>query len=60
MTDVAADETVRRVKLSLKENSANFVRERHAQRYARFHRVIVIGLVFAAGVVAGGLAVALL
>jgi hypothetical protein len=60
MTDVAADETVRRVRLSLKENSAAFVRERHAKQYACARRVLVIGLIFAAGVVAGGRAVPLL
>jgi hypothetical protein len=53
MTDLTADDTVDRVVRSLRENSASFERERRAARTAKFREIVLQGLVFAAGLVAG-------
>jgi hypothetical protein len=53
MTDVTADETVDRVIRSLEANSANFAEQRRAARGATFRKLMVVGFVFVAGVVAG-------
>jgi ferric-dicitrate binding protein FerR (iron transport regulator) len=55
MTDVSANETVERVLRSLKENSAEFQRKRHAERNARIRKALVICLVFAIGLAVGAL-----
>ena len=55
MIDVSSNEAVGRVLRSLKENNAEFARQRYAQRNAPFLKVLMIFLVFASGVAAGTL-----
>ncbi len=56
MTDLTADEMLDRIQRSLKENSAEFSKKRHAGRNARIRQAVVICLVFAMGVAVGALA----
>jgi hypothetical protein len=58
MTDFTADEWADRIIRSLKENSAELAREERARRNAPIRRVLVMGLIFAAGVATGALLVA--
>jgi len=53
MSDVAADQLFERILRSLKENSAEFVREKRAQRNARIRQIVYVAVVFAAGVALG-------
>jgi hypothetical protein len=53
MTDPTSDEWADRIIQSLKDNSADFVSERRAQRYAKVYRILVVCLIFAAGVGVG-------
>jgi hypothetical protein len=55
MTDLTSDQKFDRILHSLKENSAEFARKRHAQRNARIRQALVIGLVFAVGIAVGAL-----
>ncbi len=55
MTDRAADEISERIIRSLKENSAEFVRERRARQNARIRRILVMCLIFATGIAVGAL-----
>ena len=55
MSDVAADLLFERILRSLKENSAEFAREKHARRNARIRQIVYIGVVFASGLVIGAL-----
>jgi len=55
MTALTDDEMFDRIQRSLKENSAEFARERNAQRHARIRQALVICLVFAAGIAVGAL-----
>lgn len=60
MTDLTSHEMAERIIRSLKENSADFERQRRAQRNAGLRRVLVITLVFAVGLTVGALLKALL
>lgn len=53
MSDVAADQLFERILRSLKENSAEFAREKHAQRNARIRQFVYVCVVFASGVTIG-------
>jgi hypothetical protein len=55
MTDVAADQLFERILRSLKENSAEFVREKHAQRTARMRQIVFACAVFASGLALGAM-----
>ena len=55
MTDLTAEEMAERIVRSLKENSAKFERQRHAQRDAIVRRCLVVSIVFVVGVAAGAL-----
>ena len=55
MTDLTAEEMAERIVRSLKDNSAKFERQRHAQRNAFVRRFLVVSLVFVVGVAAGAL-----
>jgi hypothetical protein len=57
MTDLTADEMYDRILRSLKENSAEFVRQERAEKTARLRKALVFCLVFAAGVAVGALLV---
>jgi hypothetical protein len=48
-----SDPTFERVLRSLKENSARFDDEQRARRQRRFHRGILFGLTFVAGLALG-------
>jgi hypothetical protein len=53
MTDLPSHEMAERIVRSLKQNSADFVRQRRAQRNARVYRILVVCLIFAAGLGVG-------
>ncbi len=53
MTDLTSPEVAERIIRSLKENSADFERQRRAQRNSSARRVVLIFLVFAVGLAAG-------
>jgi hypothetical protein len=53
MSDVAADQLFERILRSLKENSAEFVREKRARRNARIRQIVYVAVVFAAGIALG-------
>jgi hypothetical protein len=53
MTDLTSRELSDRIIESLKENSADFKRQRHAQRNAKLYRILIVCLVFAAGLAVG-------
>ena len=53
MTDAATDDLVDRVVRSLEENSARFEHERRKVQYAKFRELLLQGLIFAAGLIAG-------
>lgn len=55
MGDVAADQLFERILRSLKENSAEFVREKCARRNAPIRQIVYACVVFASGVVIGAL-----
>lgn len=55
MSDVAADQLFERILRSLKENSAEFAREKHARRNARIRQIAYVGAIFASGVAIGAL-----
>ena len=55
MSDVAADQLFERILRSLKENSAQFVREKHARRNARIRLIAYACAIFASGVAVGAL-----
>jgi hypothetical protein len=53
MSDVAADQLFERILRSLKENSAEFVREKRARRNTRIRQIVYVAVVFAAGIALG-------
>ena len=53
MTNMTSDEWAEKIIRSLKENSADFKRQRQAERYAKVRQVLVVCLIFAAGLAAG-------
>jgi hypothetical protein len=55
MSDVAADKLFERILRSLKENSADFVREKRARRNVRIRQTVYVGVVFVAGIALGAL-----
>jgi hypothetical protein len=55
MSGSHTDELLERVSRSLKANSAEFVHKRRAGQNARHRWILIICLVFAAGVLAGAL-----
>jgi len=55
MSDVAADQLFERILRSLKENSAEFVREKRARRNARIRQIVYASATFASGVAIGAL-----
>jgi uncharacterized membrane protein YoaK (UPF0700 family) len=55
VTDLTANEMAERIVRSLKQNSADFERQRLEQRRASVRQLVVIFLVFAVGVAAGAL-----
>jgi hypothetical protein len=55
MSDVAADQLFERILRSLKENSAEFAREKRARRNARIRQTAYVGIVFASGIAIGAL-----
>jgi hypothetical protein len=55
MSDVAADQLFERILRSLKENSAEFARERRVRRNARIRQIVYVCVIFAAGLAIGAL-----
>ena len=55
MSDVAADQLFERILRSLKENSAEFARKKHAQRSARIRQIVYVCVIFASGIALGAL-----
>ena len=55
MSDMAADQLFDRILRSLKENSAEFVREKRARRNAQIRQIVYVCIVFAAGIGLGAL-----
>jgi hypothetical protein len=53
MTDMTSDEWAEKIIRSLRENSADFKRQRRTQRYAKARRILIVCLIFAAGLAAG-------
>jgi hypothetical protein len=49
MTNLASHELAERIIQSLKDNSADFKREERAKRHAKVRRILVVCLIFAAG-----------
>ena len=55
MSDVAADQLFERILRSLRENSAEFARNKRAQRSARIRQIVYVCVIFASGIVLGAL-----
>jgi hypothetical protein len=55
MSDVAADQLFDRILRSLKDNNAEFAREKRAQRTSRVLKIPCVCVVFAAGIALGAL-----
>jgi hypothetical protein len=53
MTNLTNDEWADKIVQSLKDNSADFVRQKRAKRNAKVYRVLFVCLVFAAGLGVG-------
>jgi hypothetical protein len=53
MTNLASHEWAERIIQSLKDNSADFKKQRRAQRNAKVRRILVVSLIFAAGLGVG-------
>lgn len=53
MTDFTTSELRDRILLSLRENSAEFVRKRQFEKTRRVRKYLTIGLTFAAGILVG-------
>jgi hypothetical protein len=53
MTDQTSRELADRIIQSLKDNSADFVRQKQAKRNAKIYRVLFVCLIFAAGLGVG-------
>jgi hypothetical protein len=60
VTDLTSHELAERIIRSLKENSADFERQRRAHRLASVRRILVITIIFAVGLAAGVLLKAVL
>jgi len=60
MTDLTANEMFNRIVRSLKENSAELARERRAEQNAHARQIIVMCIIFVAGIAAGALLVSAL
>ncbi|MEA2950112.1 MAG: hypothetical protein QOI40_5442, partial [Alphaproteobacteria bacterium] len=50
---LTSDEWADRIIQSLKDNSADFKKQRRAQRNAKVRRILVVSLIFAAGLGVG-------
>jgi hypothetical protein len=55
MSDVAADQLFERILRSLRENSAEFARNKRAQRSARIRQIVYVCVIFASGIALGAL-----
>jgi len=55
MSDLAADQLFERILRSLKENSAEFAREKRARRHARIRQIVYVCVLFAGGILVGAL-----
>jgi hypothetical protein len=53
MTELTSREWADRIVQSLKDNSADFKREERAKRNAKVRRILVVSLIFAAGLGVG-------
>jgi hypothetical protein len=53
MTDLTSRELADRIIQSLKDNSADFVRQKRAKRNAKVYRALLICLIFAVGLGVG-------
>jgi hypothetical protein len=53
MTQLTSREWADRIVQSLKDNSADFKREERAKRHAKVRRILVVSLIFAAGLGVG-------
>jgi hypothetical protein len=57
MINLTADERAERIIRSLDENNAELARELRAERNGRTRQIVVMGLIFITGLVAGALLV---
>ena len=55
MTDLSTDEMMKRIVQSLKANSAELAEERRAEERARVRQIVLICIIFIAGIAAGTL-----